>query len=132
MTVERVKYRPYSQQMLWTHIQDYKTSQGVQPYIQDQKLCKIAEKRLVQVRLDFDHADFANKEAQEFLTNSGAIHVAENLATFGFINTEPKEINQLNAWLNSPKHRETLDNARYTHSCLRCNQAYCVHLFADY
>lgn len=132
VTVQVVKHRPYSQEVLWSHIQNYKSKQGLQPYIEDQKLCEYADTRLEQVKSDYEHTGYENT-ALAFHELTGFMYSGENLASFIYMsNQEPKEENELSRWLASPTHRKNLDNALYTHSCLRCNQTYCVQLFAGY
>lgn len=128
---ERITYRPFSQQILWTHIQDYKTTNGLQPYIQDQKLCEYAETRLKELPKQFSHDGF-RASIRAFRTTNNYATAGENLARFSYASREPNELDQLNSWLKSPTHKENLDNPTYTLSCLRCNQNYCVHIFAGY
>jgi len=130
--VERTTYRPYSQEMLWTHIQNYKSESGSQPYIQDQNLCKFADIRLPQLHKEFSHRPFDNGMSDQIFAATKFNKSGENLVTFGFYNTDPIEKNQLNEWLRSPKHKENLDDPMFTHSCLRCDQSYCVQIFAGY
>lgn len=129
--IERVTHRPFSQQVLWTHIQDYKTSAGLQPYTQDQKLCEYAQMRLKELPQQFSHDGF-RESIRAFRAVNNYATAGENLARFSYANTEPNELDQLNSWLKSPTHRENLDNTSYTRSCLRCDQNYCVHIFAGY
>lgn len=124
-------YRQFDQKLLWYHIQEYKREQGLQPYMTDQTLCEIAESRLPDIKTNFNH-DGMSAKAQILYQNSNFNGMGENLARFDYTDTEPNESLQLKMWLNSPKHRENLDNPFFTHSCLRCDQNYCVHLFAGY
>jgi len=132
VSVPVVKHRPYSQQMLWSHIQNYKSESGLQPYIEDQKLCEYTEQRLSEMQGNYNHQGF-ELSSSNFMNTSGFNRAGENLASFLYLsNQEPKEETELHRWLASPTHRENLDNPLYTHSCLRCNQLYCVQLFAGY
>lgn len=102
--------------VLWSLIQKWRKDNGFVPYIEDKRLCEIAE----------DRSDDEYDNHEGFLAkydNANYPYVMqENLVQLYF----PKYM--LEAWLKSPPHRSTLEKP-YTHSCVRCNK-HCVQIFA--
>lgn len=114
---------PYSldQDRLFNIVNIWKTSQNSEPYIEDSRLCKLAETRLIEIEKNFSHRDF-DKHSRDFFNAS----LGENLST-GY----SSEKETFDAWLASPTHKENLDKD-YSHSCIRCNNNKCVQIFAKF
>lgn len=104
---------------LWSLIQDWRVSQGLQPYIKDQRLCKIAEDR-VDDGVDF-HKGFIEK-----YNNSNYPYAMQENQT-GAASHE----DALDRWLNSPPHRATLEKP-YTHSCVAVQRDWAVQIFSSF
>lgn len=100
---------------LWPLIQDWRRSQGFQPYIKSQELCRIAEDR-AKDKLDY-HKGFLEKYS------SYPYVLAENVCTLA-----PSNI-VLTNWLSSPPHRATLEKP-YKYSCVACDKT-CVQIFSN-
>lgn len=105
---------------LWSLIQDWRESQGLQPYIEDQRLCKIAEDRVDDK--DYSHEQFMVK----YDTSEYPYAMQENLVWNAM-----QESDALEWWLNSPPHRATLEKP-YTHSCLATDKNYAVQIFSSF
>lgn len=105
-------------------VQGWRQFVGKPTYRFDERLCYLASERAIQIQNDFSHDGF-----KDFYTNyrtslSEFPKVAENLSEgWG----KPNDI--LNAWLESPTHREILEKD-YTHTCMRCLNNKCVQIFA--
>lgn len=111
----------FSEEKLWSLVNEWKINQGSNPYIKDQRLCNLANVRLEEIRLKNNHDgfwnhtnDFPHKELAENLSSD---YIFEDKALIG--------------WLNSPPHRKTLEHD-YKYSCLKCLGDRCVQLFANF
>jgi len=105
---------------LFTLINQWRLSQGYKPYIQDERLCRIAIDRSDD---EFEHETFMKK-----YDNANYPYVMqENLSLVRFW-TDVTEEKVLKGWLNSPPHRTTLEKP-YTHSCVACDKQ-CVQIFS--
>ena len=105
------------EQELWDLIQEWRKSSGLTEYIENPELCRVSSIRVLQIQDVFDHNTLVLK--------SLPYSVAENLIR----DQAPAEIS-LQAWLNSPSHRENLEGD-YKYSCLRCDKSYCVQIFSN-
>lgn len=110
---------------LWSLIQEWRQSQGLKPYIKDQRLCSVAEQRLPEIRNEWSHDKFEKRfsNAQYWPYD---YEIAENLAQ-GF----DSEKNLLESWLSSSSHRKIL-NYSYTYSCIETSDGYAVQVFANF
>lgn len=103
---------------LWVVVNEWRMSENKPSYVKDDSLCSYANQRVQDIQTDFSHDKFvAMKKVDRF------IRLGENLSRDFQTNQET-----LTAWLNSPKHRENLDD-NYEYSCIRCSEATCVQLF---
>jgi hypothetical protein len=105
-----------SDRALWSLIQEWRTSEGRNPYIEDQRLCVIADDR---VDDPYTHDGFYEKY------NNYPYVLQENLS-----DGHPNEKSALTGWLDSPGHAETLRKP-YKASCVRCLGDYCVQIFSN-
>jgi hypothetical protein len=115
-----VSTRYFNQDKLWSLIQSWRSSEGLQPYIKDQKICTLTAQRINDVQTNYSHDGFAervNKYPGEF---------SENLV--GIDGKNEKAV--LQKWLDSPEHREALERP-YKNSCLACKNNYCVQIFSN-
>lgn len=111
----------FSERKLWNLINDWKKTQSSEPYIEDSRLCTLAEKRLEEVKLDWTHDGFWNYK-EDFIHEGLAENLGKDYET---------EEEVFNAWLESPSHRRNLDYS-YKYSCLRCEGNNCVHIFGNF
>ena len=112
-----------NENILWSLIQDWRVKNNLEPYIKDQRLCKIAlERSIEQCKLGFldNHKGFLARYS------SYPFRIAENALAF-----YPNESEALNGWLNSPKHLSILKKS-YSHSCLKCLNGYCSQIFSSF
>ena len=110
---------------VWERINNWKQKEDGYKYIKDNVLCKFAEIRTEQIKTDWSHDGFYkinNQLNQATSFNSYGENLSKDIIY-------PVEISV--SWLNSPKHRENL-NKKYTHSCIKCEDYYCVQLFASF
>lgn len=102
---------------LMINVNNWRLSQGLQPYQSDNWLCDQATLRVYDVRNGISHEGL-------HLRYEGKYDLSENLSE-GYTEDEA-----LTAWLNSPTHSEIL-HKNYTHACIRCIDNKCVNLFAN-
>ena len=105
---------------LWTVVNDWKEKESGYRYTSDERLCEQASIRANQIKSDWSHNGFDEVPFFDFKT------VGENLAAESNSNNDI-----LTLWLTSPTHKENLDE-NFTHSCIRCEDNYCVQLFGKY
>lgn len=117
----------FSEDKLWSLIQNWRTSQGLQPYIKDQRLCDIAKDRahdMVLLDNQDDHEGFYKKYSNY------PSSLQENTEY-----TWDEKIG-LDQWLNSPSHKQALEK-QYAYSCLACESIgrataqYCSQIFSN-
>ncbi len=110
----------FSEDKLWSLIQDWRQSQGLSPYIKDQRLCAIAKDRVFNGPVLDSHAGLYCKYS------SYPYVVQENLADY------PNEKTMLVRWITSPfGHKETLEKP-YIYSCVQCKNTYCSQIFSNF
>lgn len=104
---------------LFEIIQEWRTSENLQPYVKDERLCKIAEDRVLNDKFLDDHEGLFRK-----YSNYPYV-ISENL------NYAISEKAMLDGWLNSPEHAQALRKP-YTHSCIYCYNGYCSQIFSSF
>ncbi len=116
----------FSENKLWSLIQNWRKSQGLSPYIKDQRLCAIAKDRVTNDPPLDDHAGLYRK-----YSNYPYV-IQENLAEY------QNEQQMFNEWITSPfGHRETLEKP-YSYSCIVCipvkntDRTYCSQIFSNF
>lgn len=108
--------------VLWDKINDWETQQGYKPYLEDVQLCAHTEQRLVELKSEHTESNELQK-----IRNTGVYsQLAENSSRD--VNLE-MEI--LNKWLSTPTIKRNLEEY-YQYSCVRCEQAICVQLLANF
>lgn len=114
----KTKLTNLSSDKLWLLIQGWRKSQNLTEFIQDERLCDIANKRSVEIQTTYSHdkfiSDYSNYKFQ----------LQEN------INTCTDEQMCLDKWLNSPPHKKTLQ--KWSYSCVKCNNWHCVQIFSNF
>jgi uncharacterized protein YkwD len=110
-----------NQEKLFRTINEYRISTGTFAYVEDEMACKAAEIRLQEVTKNYSHDGF---DADRFC--AGNCKMGENLSAGIY-----SESKLLRLWLASPLHRKNLED-NYKYSCIRANQEYAVHIFANY
>lgn len=108
-----------SSEKLMSVVNNWRHTQGLKPYTKNDWLCEQAEKRVKEIQIDFSHNGFWNIKGDYR-------DLAENLSKDIF-----NEHQHLNGWLNSASHAANL-KANYYFSCIRCENNYCVQLFANF
>jgi hypothetical protein len=118
---------PISEDSLWREIQMWRVSTGKEPYLNHSFLCSLAEKRAYEITVLFSHKGFRDADAFSLAENPFN-YLGENLLK------GPSSSNKIafEAWLRSSTHRYNLENPDYTHSCLKCVDEYCAHIFGGY
>lgn len=99
-------------------VNEWRVSQGFQPYVQDERLCEVARDRADDG--DDDHQGFRDKYY------SYPYVLSENMLLNG-----TSEKNALNAWLNSPAHRKVL-NAHYKYACIATFGDTAIQIFSNF
>lgn len=114
-----------SAEKLMSIVNDWRYSQGLQPYTKDARLCDLASERISEIQLDYSHNGFLKREKNRAF---GFYYekLGENLAQ-GY--QSPDET--LKAWLISPEHLENL-SYNYKYSCLKCENTFCAQEFANF
>ncbi len=111
--------KPPSADKLFSLINEWRKSQGLTPYIKDNRLCAIAIDRADDKILD-NHVGFMRK----YDTAQYPYVMQENLVSV------EKEPIMLKGWLNSPPHRAALEKP-YLYSCVACDKQ-CVQIFSSF
>lgn len=112
--------KPLDAVVLWSLIQNWRLENNRKAYIKDQRLCKIAETRIEEIKKDdFSHDQFLKKYADYPST------ISENIARKMNIET-----GTLDTWLESPTHKENLDK-NYLYSCVVTKDSYAVQIFSS-
>jgi uncharacterized protein YkwD len=109
---------------LWSLIQDWRKSQGLPPYIEDQKLCEIARDR-VKAGND-DHQGLISKMEVNYYHLPQNQIIAENY-NIGATTEDAT----LRYWLNSPSHLEALKHP-YRFSCLATREFEALQIFSNF
>jgi uncharacterized protein YkwD len=116
-------FKSLNENVLWFRVNEWRVNNGLDPYIRSEALCEFATPRLKEIKTEFSHAGFERKSGQ-WLSITGYEVMAENLSF------RPRdEATVLNEWLNSPPHREALEE-NYVYSCIKADDSYAVQLFA--
>lgn len=111
---------------LWTVVNNWKEEEDGYVYIYSEPLCSFASKRLEEVQKDWSHLGFLNDTSKEIFKTTKFTNAGENLTK-----NQLAERYVLTEWLDSEDHRKNLEDP-FTHSCIRCENNYCVQLFASY
>lgn len=104
--------------VLFKNVNDWRTSQGLAKYTENQLLCDQTSIRVFDIQSDLSHSKLHERFDNKY-------DIAENIS-FGL-----NEKDALAAWLASPSHKENL-LSNYKNSCIRCIGNKCVELFANY
>lgn len=112
---------------LWDVVQNWRISQGLAAHAKDSRMCRLAELRLPEIKVNWSHDGFVNNSHYSAICpdSNCFASMSENLS-----NGYYSEQENLNGWLNSPAHREALQK-NYTYSCIKCQDGYCVQEFAS-
>lgn len=111
-----------SADILFTLVNAWRSENGYLEYKISPTACTFAQTRVKEIQTDFSH-DGLYVHAKELPSGS---YISENLSE-GF----NYAYETMDAWVKSPTH---LDNLKkdYTHSCIKCEKGYCVHIFSYY
>lgn len=113
---EPVKAKSISADVLWTIVNDYRVSKGLQPFEKSETLCEIARDRIN------DGWDAHKGFNEKYYYYSSQL--SENMA---YGNSEEE---LLNNWLNSTPHREALEKD-WKYSCIASRDDYAVQIFSN-
>jgi hypothetical protein len=109
--------------VLWETVNDWKVSQKTKPYVLNDSLCEIADKRLRETSVDWSHNKFYDVTDEIYKKTDEFTGLGENLAR-----NFQTETSVLTGWLNSPGHRRNLE-ANYTDSCIATDGIHVVKFF---
>lgn len=119
-TLTPIPFQGLNSDKLWSLIQEWRQSQGLSPYIKDQRLCKIAELRAPEVNAEkIPHAGFLQRySTYPYVLSENIVYdsISENLA--------------FDKWLNSASHAATL-RANYIYSCVATDKDDAVQIFSN-
>lgn len=110
-----------SDEKLWNIVNNWRESKGFPRYQVDAGTCNLASARVIEIQNEYSHKMFFNH-----LNDFRHTLLGENLSD-GYSN----ETEILDNWLNSPTHAKNLYDP-FTHSCIKCLNNRCVHIFASY
>lgn len=111
-----------SAEKLTALVNNWRVSQGLQPYIEEQRLCKIAAERVLVG--DDDHEGFVKKYSNNLDYPTG---VMQENAIWNF----SSEQEGLDGWLNSPEHRAALEKP-YKYSCIKTDKFNAIQIFSTF
>ena len=117
--VQVVKTFP-DQDQLWDLVNNWRKDNSLPKYTRHEGLCVIAEKRATEISTDFNHRKLTSDEYYPLQP----MIVSEN------ISKSDSATSALSGWLGSRPHAQAL-NDNFTHSCIKCDNNYCVQLFAQ-
>lgn len=120
-TIADINPAELSADKLFQIVNEWRVKEGYQQYEKSEFTCEISNQRLPEIKINFNHAGFS---AERFCPKDLDCKIGENLVE-GY-NSEEEAFN---SWLNSPTHRNNLESD-YTHSCIKCDSGYCVHIFS--
>lgn len=103
---------------LFQLVNEWRTQNGYQAYLKDQRLCDIASDRADD--FDYSHAGLYEKY-------SGYRYVIQENLVYNYLNEQAS----LNGWLGSPGHLSTLKKP-YLYSCIACDGRYCSQIFSSF
>lgn len=118
-TQELVPPQPIDEMELLSVVNNWRINQGKTEYYSDPTLCEYADLRVEQIKSDWSHDGFYAMQKDGSFSLLG-----ENLSRYDY---SPEYV--FGEWLNSPEHRQNLERD-FTHSCIRCEDNYCAHIFA--
>jgi uncharacterized protein YkwD len=106
--------------VLFLMVQNWRDENGLTTLKRDKDLCNLASVRAEQIKQDFSHKGFYTSDRSQLKEYRV---LGENLAR-----DFPDEMDYFLGWMGSPGHRENIEYP-YTHSCLICDEGYCVQEF---
>lgn len=107
-----------SAEKLTALVNEWRVSQGFQPYIKDERLCVIAQDRVDDG--EDNHQGFRDKYY------SYPYVLSENMIFRAYENDKALE-----SWLNSPSHRKALEKP-YKYSCIATKDDVAVQIFSNF
>ena len=107
----------------WKLVNEWRVEKGYEPFIENDALCDVAKIRVKQIQVNFNHDIRYVKMIHD---REPFDYMGENLAE-GY----NYERNMVWSWLASPSHRKNIANV-FTHSCMVCEDNFCVQLFGGY
>lgn len=111
-----------SEDELWTEVNNWRKLRNYKTYQRDEQLCEYAEVRASEIKTEFNHDIFIER------FKNHPFEISENMVD----STIDNDVHTaMYSWLKSTDHREALER-NYTHSCIKCNDGYCVQLFSSY
>lgn len=99
-------------------VNEWRGTHDYPQFIEDPRLCTYAAERAEEIKIDWSHDKFLEDSC-----NVGFNTCGENLAK-GYTTEEQV----LEAWLDSPKHRENLEKD-FKYMCIECKDGYCAQQF---
>lgn len=114
-------FTPINQKELWEIIQRYRMDIGKPVFIEDPRLCALADERVQEIKIEFKHRLTESKYNTEY--SKSEILLGCEFYCNSFI--------ALDTWLNSPPHKSAIDGD-WKYSCLRCSSGYCVQIFSSF
>jgi uncharacterized protein YkwD len=115
-------YIPDNENDLFEAVNEWRVQTNRPAYKKSDTACGIASKRVPEIKIDYSHDGFY-KYPKAIQTKNPTVMQENILADHYYSDVS------LNKWLNSPPHRKALE-ADYTHSCIKCDSGYCVHIFS--
>lgn len=111
---------------LWSLIEEWRTKEGLPAYIKDQRICDIANNRILEVDKEIKenapHKGFVDA-VKDFPIRGGSF--SENIVGAG------SEEEALDKWLRSASHSAALRKS-YTYSCISTKGPYAIQEFANF
>lgn len=121
-----ISKKPFEEEM-WIAINDWRENNNYPRYIKNEMLCSYASVRLLEIRSDYSHNGFF-AHSDEIRKETGFDLIGENLLE---MDDDLNTSFAIGAWTASPTHRKNLTES-FTHSCIKCGDQKCVHLFGKY
>lgn len=114
--------RPIDDNNLWLSLQEWRLKRGLNPYAKSDVLCKFAQTRVKQIKINYSHKGFFSLHDTQY----PAWSLGENIANNWRDSTE-----MIRAWESSPEHLKNLQ-ADYKYSCVATDGTYAVQIFGNF
>jgi len=116
----------FNERKLWEMIENWRKDNNLPQYLESEFTCSVADHRVKEIVTDYSHNQF--RDHIWCPTCKSEYTISENINTV-YPSNLATENGMLDSWLNSASHSANL-KFNYSHSCLRCDQGYCVQIFA--
>lgn len=125
---EPVKLQKADIYKIYDHVNNERVRKDLKPLKFNQIMCEYAEQRLENMKTEYSHKGFRST-SREALNKYNLSYLGENLSE-DIIDDSNWMV--VDAWMASESHRKNILDKNYTDTCVRCDDNYCVQIFAGF